>query len=479
MKHTHTAIGLALLALLGLSVGCNEENVSTETAYSETDDLVKIGGKFDTGYYSSLAMELEGTFEGTIELDVTELSDDEREDLQDPTVLRLIAENQVKMAKNQLNEKRLHLNLTAGEVLFDSQEVVERDEGAFLVATFTVKAESLVTYTELEEVGINPLDLEDTSHEVTVPADPRHLFHRAGESCAAGHSQGSLHEGNYFYYFEPTLETCLIPMAPTAAFHVHSLLPQEETFPEYDRLTADGRLDMAIIFGAYTNTEPPLSDWGVMMWRSYAADLRISGWEEVPGLEMGQRYQRERAGLLELIDLYSPTDLYNLQDTDGTFAELLKTREVIVYNGHSFYGSLNAMDDGANYPEDTYQILFMNSCWSYEYYTKQVFTHKATEADPTGWNDADVINNTTYAYFPQMSTSTRKLMTNLIAGAENGGVDDYGRRFSWQSIIGIMNDEARGVCPEDADSQDCRHYQPKSAHEIYGVSGVRTNVYTP
>ena len=121
----------------------------------------------------------------------------------------------------------------------------------------------------------------------------------------------------------------------------------------------------------------------------------------------------------------------------------------------------------------------MNSCWSYEYYTKQVFEHKATELDPNGWDDVDIVNNTTYAYFPQMSTITNKIISNLLAGAENLGVDTAGRRFSWQNIIGIMNDEAMGLCPEDADRRDCQHYQPKNDHEVYGVSGVRGNRFNP
>jgi hypothetical protein len=268
-------------------------------------------------------------------------------------------------------------------------------------------------------------------------------------------------------------------MVDDAVFHVRSLLPQTETFPEYDRLTADGKVEAAVVFGGYTNDYPSDSDWGVMMWRTYAVNLRLSGWTEVDGLPVGQRYERERAGLMEVIDLYSPKDLFELDDTNATFGELLYTQEIIAYNGHSFYGSLNVLEESVYYPEDTYQILFMNSCWSYEYYTKQVFTHKATEDDPEGWRDVDVVNNTTYAYFPQMATSTSKLITNLFVGAETGGIDTQGRRFNWQNIITLLNDEARGVCPWDADPMDCRHYQPKTAHEVYGVSGVRTNVFTP
>ena len=84
----------------------------------------------------------------------------------------------------------------------------------------------------------------------------------------------------YFYYFAPDQEGCTLPTTSEPQFTVRSLLPQEETFPEFDRLIEDKRIDLAVIFGAYADGEPQGSDWGVMMWRSYAANLRISDWEE-------------------------------------------------------------------------------------------------------------------------------------------------------------------------------------------------------
>ena len=117
--------------------------------------------------------------------------------------------------------------------------------------------------------------------------------------------------------------------------------------------------------------------------------------------------------------------------------------------------------------------------WSYEYYTKQVFENKATEDDPTGWRLADVVNNTTYAWFSRMSQATNIVVKNLLAGAEHGGISPEGRRYTWQNIIGVLNAQMAGICPDDADPDDCRHYQPREAHEMYGVSGVRTNQFQP
>jgi hypothetical protein len=463
-------------------VACVLWACSSEPGYDPEQDLIPPDGKFDTAYFSSLATELDGTFTGVIEMDVSHLDEQgQQEELgfyqSDPNALKQLVQSQVKLAKHQLNEQKLHMNLTAGEI-----EVVQMSlEQSFLKIHYTVATETLVTYKELEEVGVTPEDLLDKTYEVIVAADPRDLLGRAQENCATGHDPGTLIESNYFYYFDPHKEGCTLPMASTSNFQVHALLPQIHTYPEYDRLTEDGLLEIVVFFGQ-ADSAPVVSagDWGVMMWRTFEVNLRLAGFEKIEGLAVGQRYARTKAGLYEIVDLVSPYDIHDLgSESFNYFAQSLQTHEIIFYNGHSFYGSLNVMNERGNFPENTYQILFMNSCWSYEYYTKQVFENKITDLDPTGWDLADVVNNTTYAYFTQMETSSRVLLFNLLAGAESMGQDEEGRHFTWQRIIGIMNDEARGVCPVDADPMDCRHYQPKNAHEIYGVSGVRENSYRP
>jgi len=110
----------------------------------------------------------------------------------------------------------------------------------------------------------------------------------------------------------------------------------------------------------------------------------------------------------------------------------------------------------------------MNSCWSYEYYTKQIFKNNATDEDPKGWALADVVNDTESGWFHNMADESRILLTNLLAGAESGGIDGA-RYYTWDRIIGAMNDYA------------VRSYEwnNSNSHEIYGVSGVTTNTYDP
>jgi hypothetical protein len=436
-------------------------------------ELGDLPDKEDTGYYSSLAMELEGDFSATIELDLSEMSEEERlaelQKYQDSSYkVDNLVDTQIKLAKNQLNAERLHLNLTSGDASVDAMTL----DGDILRIQYVVTTETLVSLEELREEGIDPNSLINKLYEVKVASDPQNMFERFGEACASGFDDGSLAGHNYFYYFDPDKEGCEVALAPDAKFVAKSLLPQEDKFPEYDKLTADGVVDIVIFFGAAGHEDTvPWGDWGMREWRDMNSSLRELGFDDDVGvLDVGVRWTRERSGVKAIIDVISPEDLHALNDdSDGLFAQQLRTKEIVIYDGHSFYGSLDVLDEKANYPEDKYQILFMNSCWSYEYYTKQVFRHKATEADPKGWANVDIVNDTESGWFHNMEDMTRILLTNLLAGAESGGVDSQGRQFSWQNIIGVMNDEA-------IRSQEVRN---SKSHEIYGVSGVTDNKYKP
>jgi hypothetical protein len=72
------------------------------------------------------------------------------------------------------------------------------------------------------------------------------------------------------------------------------------------------------------------------------------------------------------------------------------------------------------------------------------------------------------AWFLNMAEETRILLTNLFAGAESGGKDGN-RYYTWANINAAMNDLA-------VRTMQTHHL---ASHEIYGVSGVRTNRWDP
>ena len=366
MKSKYAILFVSAL-LAGLS-GCGQGNEQIEIP-PEEQDLVSPFDKADTGYYSDQATEIQGLYTGQLVLDLSDMSESERQayivDLgSGGWKLRSLIGDQIKYGKKQLNTEKLHINLSAQDI----QDHELTADGTSITITYSLGIETIVSREELEEAGIDLDTLTNKQFPVRLPADPRDIFERVGDACASGFDEGSLASYNYFYYFEPEKDGCSLQMAD-ASFTLQSLLPQKTTYPEYNRLTADGKVTVAVFFGAAGHEEEvSYYDEGMREHREFVRALESRGFNKVEELDpKGVRYSRTRGNLEEYVDVVSPTDLHALKhDTDGLFKQAVLTHEVIIYDGHSFYGSLNVLRDKDAFPPDTYQILFMNSCWSYE-----------------------------------------------------------------------------------------------------------------
>jgi subtilisin-like proprotein convertase family protein len=456
----------ALLVAL-FAFGCA---AADEAIPPEFEDLAPTFNKEDTAYYSDLATELQGVFHGEMALDLSAMSQAERDSYVQSLrsggwKLTSLVTDHIKYGKNQLNTEKLHMNLSADNVT--SHQVTL--DGTTARVEYTLSIETIVSFEELRAAGIEPSSLTDRTFAVKLPADPRSVFTQVGERCAEGFDAGSLADYNYFYYFKPEKTGCDLTMI-TAAFTLHSLLPRKSTYPEYHRLIADRKVTAAVFFGAADHNETVSdSDEGVREYHEFLNTLRSRSFAKTQDLNPGQRWTRTKAGIEEIVDVVSPYELAELKnDTQGLFRKALLEHEIIIYDGHSFYGSLRVLQEKDAYPADTYQIIFMNSCWSYEYYTTQVFKNKATAADPTGFALADVVNNTEPAWFLNDAEETRILLTNIFAGCETGGRDGS-RQYTWEGIIQAMNKFAL---------ERFKSWRLES-HEVYGVSGVRENCYDP
>jgi hypothetical protein len=452
--------------------GALPEGDPTPTQVSDYLVTPSKGGKTDTGYLSNLASEVEGTFRSTLVVDGRDMEEEDRaayvERLKESsTVIQGLADRQLKFAKNQINASRLHLNLTSSDAV---AEEVEADEVGLIRVRYSATVESTVTEVELAEDNLSLADVVGQSFQAVLPIQPDLMADKVGTACLEdGHEA---HGYNYFYYYQPDREGCAEAMEQAgiervqATFEVASLAPSKTVYPEYDQLVADKQIDVVVFFGAAKDQwEPGDWDWGVYSARQFARDLEWTGFEEEEA-EQGRLFTRTSGDILEKVRLVGPETLKLLkEDDEGLFAQLVSENEVIMYNGHSFYGSLDVLDDPAIFP-GSYQIFFMNSCWSYEYYTKQIFRANESEEDPEGWLLADIVNNTEVGWFHNMGKESSILLANLLEGARNGGVDGD-RYFTWDRIIAAMNTHA------------LESYESRSTetHEIYGVSGVRTNSF--
>ena len=478
LKQSLKASSLVLLGLTALGCEGGASAPSDDVTPPEDSDLVPAspGGKTDTGYLSTLAFELEGTFESEMRIDLRDKTPEEREAYRATLLegtgyaIQSVLDPQVKFAKNEINASALHMNLSGSNAEIVSADLEETGD---LRVVYKTTLESIVSTDELEKAGLTLEKVLDEAYSAVLPDRPDLMASKVGKACQTDEASESS-EYNYFYYYDPDREGCEAAMTAAgvqrvgARLTLRDLAPQKNVFPEYDQLVADKKIDVVSFFGAADHDWAPGKwDWGTAGRDQMVRDLESRGFKRVRS-EALPVYRKTVRDLVESVTVIGPEILKDLKsDENGLFKQLVSQNEIIIYNGHSFYGSLNVLNDPSIYP-GRYQIFLMSSCWSYEYYTKQIFLHNQTEADPQGWLRADVVNDTQMGWFHNMPAVARILLTNVFRGAETGGVEGD-RYYTWDRIIGAMNDHALKAQQE----------RGTDTHEIFGVSGVRTNVYEP
>jgi hypothetical protein len=106
--------------------------------------------------------------------------------------------------------------------------------------------------------------------------------------------------------------------------------------------------------------------------------------------------------------------------TRQTFKTAFKENQVVLYNGHSYIGS-GALDP-SNYAaqdfREGYQILFFNSCVSFNYYSVDYFGLK-----PAGSQDLELVTNGLEVYIYDGGKSMGQFITSLFDGQQHSWLE--------------------------------------------------------
>ncbi len=445
-----------------------------------------VDGKEDTGYLSNKAAELEARLTSSIFIDMSGQGSDAIQAKADSLrsasrwTLQKHTSPQLKYARNPLKAEKLDLNLERGE-----PTVIDvRTDANGVWLDYSTAIESLVKFKDLEEKGLTPADLVGKQIDFQLPAVPGTVYEKGGMACANDPDGDELHAedinaNNYFYYFDPEKDGCPLQLGTdliSARYEIISSLDTPSVFPEYDLLTQDKKITMVALFGQITHGDLESSDWGWIAYRDFMRDFESEGFRQIEEFEndFGEKIKKTYPGGLEVIvDFYTPEALKDHRPRDEVnelFMQAIHDHEIVYYNGHAFYGSLTVLGKPEAYPADTYQIVFMDACWSYAYYTKQVFENKATESDPDGMKYADVVNNTEPGITGSHKTAWL-LYENIFRASADLMQGRAPGKYSWNNLIVYMNDSA---------DRRARWYDPEKFHaEIYGASGVTGNCYNP
>ena len=285
-----------------------------------------------------------------------------------------------------------------------------------------------------------------TKYEAEVPVRPFKIMAEAKQSCADSNSHIDLSQSIYWYLWNPTKFGCEVD-TQTMTVTIEKVLPQNpETYPEYDELWADNRLDVVILW-AKLDEGDVAGDYNWDNVKKFTNWLLEAGFEEMADAPLGTRFVRKSGEKQVVVDMYGPDLFHSVADYSRlhNWQKAVTEHEVVMYNGHSVLGSGMAFERVA-YP-DHYQIFNIASCLSYEYYVEPILEGKS------GWENVDVISNVYPTYYHENLPLVGALLDKLIDGFENGG------KVSWQEIMAAVSQ--------------------RLGHSRFGVSGARGNCFTP
>ncbi len=438
---------LACLWALALGSGCTV----APPIVGPSDAIPSLGdGKADTGYYSNGAVELDGIYRGTLRASA---------DL-DGASLAALALRQVKFAKTTLYRGGLHPNLVATDVELGDRW--SNDDGTIDVA-YTARGEALVTNDGLALTGFTDAsEMVGSTSTIDVPADPDRLFARIGTACAGQDPDSKLSDATYFSYWEPDQAGCAEAVERTTlTYEIDSVPERRTTYPELDRLAEDQEITVVSMYGAAENASDRY-DPGNEEAEHFVEQLTERGFTHVgaaDGASRGKRYQRERSGLREIVDVIFPSELSESFEDE---AHLIRSHEIVIYNGHARAGTKRGLAASETFSSD-YQVIALFSCWGYDYYAKQALDAKAAvNGDP--WALIDVVAGTEYGVFGDHYSAP--FLINLLEAVERHASGGDTRPYSWSNLLDMLNTLSR--------YQDGSHRR-----QVFGAGGVTTNTYWP
>jgi hypothetical protein len=440
MRKISTLVTVAALAIG--TANCSGTDGSARPQLGPNPFLDHTGGKADTGYINESGVEIEATLEADIQADDDQIFE--------------AAPNLLQFATTYLRKRRDIYIMILNEDTTAVERVEWRVGGSWISAeeARTMRASQL---THFRMQGVNIVLLNDEANQVTegqtitarVPLRPYTIMQDAGDACAEPAGHISLSPSTYWYLWDPEwASACPVDsLTQEMTITVSKVQPKNpSSWPEYDRLLEDKDLSVVVVFGKLDEGEVH-EDYN---W--YAADefvgwLKGAGFEERENPSLGKRMVRTVGELTETVDVFYP-DLFesvvDYQHLDN-WRRAVAEHEVVVYNGHSVLGTGSAYDE-VSYPP-FYQIHFIGGCLGYEYYVRPVLAGKG------GWENVDAVASIVENSYDELPEATGVLLSKLFYGFEHGGVT------SWQEIMGAIN--------------------YRLGHYHFGVSGARTNCFTP
>lgn len=287
------------------------------------------------------------------------------------------------------------------------------------------------------------------------------------------------YQSQYFwYFFNPKAYGC--PLKENVDYFavtgtLSDLPSTTETFPEYERmLDAEGNLKVSVFYGLNTygdtnpNTSRDINATSVRAMRSLLLKDGFSSYVlsfdeitkilenrtfDVPYVETFTKSINTNQGthVVQVQLFFGSTDINGGYGFHKFFAAALMRDSVVIYAGHSGLGSYLSPSEikktsniSLQLPKNQYQLIFFNGCSSYPYYGAPYFQMKATDQDPAGTKNLDIMTNGLATYFSAITPSNQAVMNAILNYAETGLKTSYQKIITEAdsgNLLSILGDE--------------------------------------
>lgn len=294
-----------------------------------------------------------------------------------------------------------------------------------------------------------------------------------GTTCIDTFSAHDVGPWNMWYYYRPSAKNCRLAESDVVRSAV-TITPSAQvtgtSYPEYDRVWADGELNAVVIFGRDNSGDSSFSDFGVSNYAQFSYKLKsqyalgmamapvrcvgrpsesCAGMPAAPGADFSDVTYEGRTADGRLVRvtamlINAPTN--TTAAWDRRYAELSSRADVIVYNGHAALGAnVQALSRKGRFQKGQYTIVSMMGCDSFAYVDGYMAAERArlNADDPKGTKYLDMLTNL-------MPTNPTKLPAAAFA-LLNGVMNPKSPR-TYAQILGAFEADHFAVVTGDEDN---------------------------
>ncbi|MGE0791516.1 MAG: proprotein convertase P-domain-containing protein [Sandaracinaceae bacterium] len=282
--------------------------------------------------------------------------------------------------------------------------------------------------------------------EVELPIKPYSVMSEAGDTCAEEDGHLGLSASIYWYLWDPDRAGCTLETQMGSLTVSRTFQESGARYPEFDRLTEDGRVTAVVLFGQIDDGEITNREPGVVNLERLARWLVTGGFHEVDDAPVGRRFQKTVNGVELVYDLYGPNEFSGLSDLAhfDNFQRAIAEHEIVAYDGHSMLGASDFWSR-PTYPS-FYQIYLYGGCLGYEYYLQPILGGKG------GWDNVDIVSSVV-----EVSADANYYAAPVLAQIERAIAT--GRYPTWADLLVAI--------------------RQRVGDSTFGVSGVSDNCFTP